>query len=114
MVVDQAFLAHNNVKSNVIDVLFDIYKADIPKPPISLRLEMGGDIPDTYKPYLNEFYALKILLTQGSEPSATSVHRLIGGKTSRVFNTVRLLKEEIPGEFDPEPVDPWKQLKESL
>jgi len=105
MVVDQAFLKHNKVKSKVIDVLFDIYKAGIPKPPMGLKVDTSADEPDTYKQCLNEFYALKILITQGAEPSATAVHKLIGGKTARVFNTVRELKEEYSSEFEAKPVD---------
>jgi chromosome segregation ATPase len=114
MLIDKDFLRLNQVKQKLIDILFDLYKAGIPKPPVALRDHSEEAGPDSYQPKLNEYYALKILTKQGSNPSATSVHKLIGGKTDRVFQNVRWLKDNLANEFDALPVDPTAAPMEAV
>ena len=102
MSIDQEFLFNNGVATKIIDMLFDIFGSNIPELPVSLKnIDKDGCY---FAP--NAYYAAKILIAQDKRPSATSIHKLIGGKTSKVFDNVRKLKELVPAEFEPLVVDP--------
>jgi hypothetical protein len=99
--INEEFLASNNVSSKITNILFDIYKADIPKPPTVLK-----EVEDGPKYYaLNEFYALKIILKQHGTPSGAKAYDLIKGNTRNVYERFRTLKALLPMEFEPEEKD---------
>ncbi len=102
--VDQEFLANNGVSLKIIDILFDVFGANVPNLPLTLKQYEEDDA--YFAP--NVFYALKILNAQGKAPSATSAHKLVGGKTAKFFRDVKTLKELLPGEFEAKPEDSTK------
>lgn len=99
--MDKASLESLGVKNKIIDILFDLFGANIPTMPPMLKLEDG----DGYVAP-NAYYALRILVEQGKTPTATAAYKIAGGKASTFYANARKILEVVPGDFETKPIDP--------
>lgn len=106
----EEYLEKHGVKYKLITILFDVFKRDIPELPAKLLLN------DESGKYLNPnaYYALKILVKQGENPSANKALKLAGGYANQFKSDVVKIKKLVPEEFEPEPVDPTRNAIEAL
>lgn len=116
MAVNTELLATYGVKQSLIKLLIIQFEDALPYLPIELLENQDDDNSDYFG--LNEYYALKLLQAQGSRPSGSGVHKLIGGKTADVFKRVKEVKERIgDAEFKPYQTnndDPLVAIKKQL
>lgn len=91
MPITQVELKEMRVTDRLASRLIAVFGNNVPEPPVEM---MGLVYPGEYA-HINEFYAMKYLAATDINPSVARVLKLIGGKTSRVSDSIRVLREEL-------------------